>query len=296
MRSGPGIQKPINRLLVVGDVMLDVVGHIGLPATEACAAGHVATDLGTRLGGTGLVVALEARKINIPEVGLWGSVGCDPSQRLDPAGDAAVTILARERIHDLLRREERAPTGTAVCIDFKGEERLLLAQPGANQLVDREGPSRTVLDFAQTSDALFISGYSLIDSARAEQVMTLVSAAKRNGATIALDLVPHRLEDHVDNFERVLGEFDVIFGEAATIQRLYGVGPVPTSPNELRELATRALRNKAMVVLRPSNEVELFVSRHDDLRWVNTGYEALTPAERPGSLDRRSLRYLTGLQ
>lgn len=314
-RAGTPVRAPgttrLGTMLIIGDVMLDVIGDLsGLGPDEACDSGHVRESVALRPGGTGLVAAVEARGVGFDDVGLWGSIGGLPSGSADPGGEAALLALREADVRDLLRRETRAPTGTVVQFAFADGRRLMVADPGANTMVDEEGPSEAVSAFAARSDTVFVSGYVMTSPARAVQVCRLVELARSHGAVVVLDVVPHRIEQLAPSVVTLLSEVDVVIGEAGTLHHLFGPGGLPTTEEETEDLARRILRNHRLAVVRPSNERELIAARgerigdqsgdgsddgsDDQYRflWADTGYGDLSAIGRSGSHDRRNLRIL----
>ena len=142
---------------------------------------------------------------------------------------AAPPTLDQAGVKDLLRRECRAPTGSVVQIPFAGAERLMVADPGANTLVDEEGPADGVTDFAARATVVFVSGYVMTAPARAAQVWQLVALARSHGATVVLDVVPHRVEQLAPSLLGLLESVDAVMGEARTLHHLYGPGGMPAS-------------------------------------------------------------------
>lgn len=273
-----------HRMLVMGDAMVDVVGAIpGLTADQVCAAGHVHADLGTRPGGTGVVAAVAAREAGVPEVGLWTSVGADAA-----AGTVRET-LRRNGIADLMRIDPDHPTGTVVCLDLDGEQRLMVASPGANPEVGPDGPGELVLDFAARSDVCYVSGYALRFPDRAAQIERLIDRVRGSGGTVVLDLVPHRIETMVPGLRRVLARTDVIVGEENTFRRVFGIG----AERDVEWLAGHVLERHRLAVIRTSNETELRASS-GNLVWAVTGYDSAPAGQRAGFLDRRAVRVVCG--
>jgi sugar/nucleoside kinase (ribokinase family) len=271
-------------VLVVGDVMVDVVGVVpGLTADEACAAGHVQADLDTRPGGAGLVAALAAREAGVPEVGLWTSVGADAS------AETVRETMRRNGVDDLMRIDPDHPTGTVVCLELDGGQRLMVASPGANPVVCSGGPEEPVLGYAGGTDLLYVSGYVLRFPDRAAQVERLIDRVRGNGGLMLLDLVPHRIDAQAPGLRRVLDRTDVIVGEENTFRRVFGVG----ADRDVGWLAGHVLERHRLALIRTSNETELRASAHGRT-WADTGYGAVPAEARAGYLDRRAVRVVCG--
>jgi sugar/nucleoside kinase (ribokinase family) len=285
MSGGP------QRMLVIGDVMIDVVGSVqGISADEACAAGHSIADLRTRPSGTGVIAALAGRETGIPEVGLWASVGVEDGSRPDAGAIAVRSLLRSAGIRDLLRQEYSRPTGTVVCLLFDGDQRLLLANPGANSVVCAAGLPAEVRDFARGSDLVYVSGYALQVPNRAAQVLQLLDLAVLNRATVALDLVPHRIDEVFPDLRRVLDRADVLIGELPTLTRVCGGSCDEGSDRDVELLAGQIVASRRSVLIRQSNHRELFATRAGSLIWSDTGYAATPLGRQAGFLDQRAVR------
>ena len=168
----------------------------------------------------------------------------------------------------------------------------MVADPGANTLVDEEGPADGVTDFAARATVVFVSGYVMTAPARAAQVWQLVALARSHGATVVLDVVPHRVEQLAPSLLGLLESVDAVMGEARTLHHLYGPGGMPASERETEALARRILQVHQLAVVRPSNGRELIAAEAGQLTWRDTGYDQLPAARRSGSHDRRNIAIL----
>ncbi|WP_435808727.1 carbohydrate kinase family protein [Streptomyces griseoflavus] len=163
-------------LLVAGDVITDVVArHRGplAPGTDTAAV------IRTVPGGAGANVACWAARRAGAEVRLLGRVGADAAAWHDRE-------LAACGVRPLLVVDERAPTGTVICLVDEGAagERTFLTDSGASLRLDPGDWSDALLDGV---GRLHLSGYLLFSESGRAFVAVALKAARARGVPVSLD-------------------------------------------------------------------------------------------------------------
>ncbi|MGC3001619.1 carbohydrate kinase family protein, partial [Streptomyces sp. G35A] len=163
-------------LLVAGDVITDVVARHRdplAPGTDTAAA------IRTVPGGAGANVACWAARWGGGEVRLLGRVGADAAAWHERE-------LAVHGVRPLLVVDERAPTGTVICLvdeDAAGE-RTFLTDSGASLRLDPGDWSEALLDGVAR---LHLSGYLLFAEPSRAFVAVAVRSARARGVPVSLD-------------------------------------------------------------------------------------------------------------
>ncbi|MEV5436259.1 PfkB family carbohydrate kinase [Streptomyces sp. NPDC052682] len=163
-------------LLVVGDVVTDVVARHRGPLA---AGTDTAAVIRTLPGGAGANVACWAAHQGAAEVRLLGRVGRDAAawheRELASCGVRARLVV-----------DERAPTGTVVCLVDEGAaaERTFLTDSGASLLLDPGDWSDALLDSVAR---LHLSGYLLFSAPSRALVAVALRAAHARGVPVSLD-------------------------------------------------------------------------------------------------------------
>ncbi|MFF9203353.1 carbohydrate kinase family protein [Streptomyces sp. NPDC014986] len=163
-------------LLVAGDVITDVVArHRGplAPGTDTAAA------IRTVPGGAGANVACWAARRGGAEVRLLGRVGADAAAWHERE-------LAARGVRPLLVVDERAPTGTVICLvdEGAGAERTFLTDSGASLRLGPGDWSDALLDGVAR---LHLSGYLLFGEASRAFVAVALESARARGVPVSLD-------------------------------------------------------------------------------------------------------------
>ena len=162
------------RVVVVGDVMLDVVTRPTEPVAPTSD-----TDARTRVGrggsGANLAVALAGAGHDVTYV---GAVGTDAAGRIVVEELARAGVVARLEEHD-------GATGVVVALVAADGQRAMLTDRGVNPLLSAAHVAR-VLD--EGFDHLHVSGYTLLDDAtRARGVLALAHPGAP-GSTRSVDV------------------------------------------------------------------------------------------------------------
>jgi sugar/nucleoside kinase (ribokinase family) len=157
------------RVVVVGDLMVDVVAHLSGPLAHG-------SDTPARIerhgGGSAANVAVWLAAAGVP-VNFVGRAGDDA------AGGEAIAELRRGGVDAQVALDPRRPTGTCLVLVEPGGERTMVPDAGAN-----DGLEPTDLP---AGEHLHLAGYTLLrEGSRAAGLHALAQARER-GMTISLD-------------------------------------------------------------------------------------------------------------
>ncbi|WP_461074254.1 carbohydrate kinase family protein [Streptomyces deserti] len=188
-------------LLVVGDVVTDVVARHRGPLA---AGTDTAAVIRTLPGGAGANVACWAACWGAGEVRLLGRVGTDAAAWHERE-------LASCGVRPLLVVDEKAPTGTVICLVDAGAaaERTFLTDSGASLRLDPADWSDALLDGVAR---LHLSGYLLFSAPSRALVAVALAAARARGVPVSLDpaSVGFLVELGVDRFLALVEGVDVL--------------------------------------------------------------------------------------
>jgi ribokinase len=164
----------VNRVIVVGDLMADVVAWASAPVAHA-------SDTPARIthhpGGGGANVAARLAEAGLPVL-LVARVG------EDSAGTAAVEELRRAGVELEVAIDPLRATGTVVVIVEPGGERTMLPDRGANSAL---APSDLPIDEFAEGSHLHLSGYVLLDPDSRPAGLVALEHARRAGMSISVD-------------------------------------------------------------------------------------------------------------
>ena len=154
------------RLVVLGDLMVDVVARISDPLARGS---DTPARISVQGGGSAANVAAWAASLGT-EVALVCRVGDDDR------GRAAVAALRGVDVRATVDSER--PTGTCVVLVEPGGERTMLPDPGAN-----DGP----LGEFPTGDHLHVVGYALLRDGPRASALAAIERARAAGMTVSVD-------------------------------------------------------------------------------------------------------------
>jgi ribokinase len=159
----------MTRMVVVGDVMVDVVtAH----ATPLAPGSDTPARVSLRGGGAAANVAAWLARAGVP-VTLVGRVGDDPL--------AAVALAGLDGVALHVARDAERPTGVCVVLVGPDGERTMLPDPGAN---DALAPG----DLAELEGrVLHLSAYSLLRAGSRAAARAALERARAAGVAISLD-------------------------------------------------------------------------------------------------------------
>ena len=164
----------MSRIVVVGDVMLDVVARLSRPvavgsdseASVSFGGGGSAANVAAWLGFAGASPVLVAR------------VGDDVR------GVSAGAELRASGVDTRLAFDGEHPTGTCVVLVGPGGERSMLPDPGANGFLVPEDLPEDVL---VAGDHLHVTGYSLVRPGPRPAALAAISRATEAGMSVSVD-------------------------------------------------------------------------------------------------------------
>ena len=162
------------RLVVIGDVMIDVVVR---PLGPVAPTSDTASEVQLSRGGSGANIAVAA-----------AALGCDVAY-VGAAGDDAG---GRHFIEDLARAGVVAQidftassTGVVVALVALDGQRAMLTDRGANRLLSLDHVTNCL---AAPFDHLHVSGYILLDAATRAIGVAALAEARRRGITTSVDV------------------------------------------------------------------------------------------------------------
>jgi len=168
----------VTRLVVLGDVMVDVVCRLEGPLAQG-------SDAPARIefgyGGSAANVAAwaavdEALSSDAPV--LAGRIGADERGRAAEAHLRATGVITR------LAVDPERPTGTCVVLVGPDGERSMVPDPGANErLADGDLPDEVLVPGAH----LHLTGYSLVRHGTRPAARSAIARARERGLTVSVD-------------------------------------------------------------------------------------------------------------
>jgi sugar/nucleoside kinase (ribokinase family) len=164
----------VSRIVVVGDVMVDVVARLSGPVAEG-------SDSPARIqwgfGGSAANVAAWLALAGASPV-LVGRVGDDPQ------GAAARADLAAAGVDARLATDPERATGTCIVLVAPGGERSMVPDPGANHAL---APADLPDDVLEREGHLHVVGYALLRSGSRPAARAGIERAKAAGMTVSVD-------------------------------------------------------------------------------------------------------------
>jgi sugar/nucleoside kinase (ribokinase family) len=245
------VTDPHTRVVVVGDLMVDVVARLSGPLARG-------SDTPARIerhgGGQGANVAawLAACGVSVTFVGRAGD---------DALGREAVAELAAAGVDARVPVDPERPTGTCLVLVEPGGERTMVPDPGANDAL--------VVEDLPEGAHLHLAGYTLLrEGSRAAGLRALAQARARE-MTISLDPSSAAPLAAVGaaTFLQWAGPVDLLVANVEEAALLSGHSHADHSARALTELATEvvvklgaegaAWSGGAEVRRRPADEVEV---------------------------------------
>ncbi len=187
-----------NKLVVYGDVALDVVVH----SESIPGIGADVPDSDTRLfpGGSAANFAVTAARLgaDVQYVGLTGD---------DALSQLLVDDLAKESVDTSLLRRSQFPPAIIVVIVCQGE-RTFYSSRGAMAQGDF-GPIPD--DLLAPGDWLHLSGYGFQDARSRQTALALIDLARQEGARVSLDPSFHSAGQFHSWLKGTLPDVDYVF-------------------------------------------------------------------------------------
>jgi sugar/nucleoside kinase (ribokinase family) len=158
----------VTRVVVAGDVMVDVVARLAGPIAVGSDS---AAQVGMRPGGSAANVAawLAAAGASAALVARVGD---------DDAGRSAARALAGHGV------DQQRSTGTCVVLVHPGGERSMLPDAGANAALSRDD---VPADLFAAGAHLHITGYTLLRDGSREAALHALALARAAGMTVSVD-------------------------------------------------------------------------------------------------------------
>jgi len=210
------IGRPL-RCTVIGDANLDYIANAtsAIESWADAANACVFTRVSECVGGNGVFFAEAATATGYRPVRLKMSIGMDANGEADLAGRTVMAHLEKHDIEYDCTLSNR-PTGKTIIVYHGEDERLLVADRGAN--VEKSSSSRSN---GEGEDLLYLSGYCLIDDKERQKVLSAVQRYRESGTFVFLDLVPHDIYTRT-SWESYLTWCENVDGIAIEAQTLLG--------------------------------------------------------------------------
>jgi sugar/nucleoside kinase (ribokinase family) len=164
----------VTRVLVVGDVMIDVIARLASPIARGSDA---PAEISFGGGGSAANVAAWLAAAGAAPL-LVGCVGDDARGRAARSGLLGAGVDAR-----LVTDPER-PTGTCVVLVEPGGERTMFPDPGANEAL---GPEDLSDELFRPGDHLHVPGYALLREGSRPAASSAIARARGQGMTVSVD-------------------------------------------------------------------------------------------------------------
>jgi ribokinase len=167
----------VTRLVVLGDVMVDVVCRLDGPiALGSDAPARIEFGYGGSAANVSAWAAV-ARGAGTPPV-LAGRIGADERGRAAEAELRAVGVETR------LAVDPDEPTGTCVVLVGPGGERSMVPDPGAN---DRLAPGDLPDELLVEGTHLHLTGYTLVRDGSRAAGRAAIARARKRGVRVSVD-------------------------------------------------------------------------------------------------------------
>jgi sugar/nucleoside kinase (ribokinase family) len=210
----------MTRLVVLGDVMVDVVARLDGPvAPGSDSPARVAFQGGGQAANTAGWLAVAGAR-----VALVGRVGADA------AGRDAVDELAALGVETRLSVDSERSTGTCVVLVAPDGERTMFPDAGANAgLAVADLPD----DLLEAGDHLHVAGYALLRDGSRDAALSAVERAGAAGMTVSLD--PSSAALLSGGLRRLGKGVDVVVPNELEAQALTGMSDPSTAARALAE-------------------------------------------------------------
>jgi ribokinase len=168
----------VTRLVVLGDVMVDVVCRLDGPlALGSDAPARIEFGYGGSAANVAAWAAVGEAHMSVAPV-LAGRIGADER------GRAAEAELRATGVDTRLAVDTKQPTGTCVVLVGPDGERSMVPDPGANdRLADGDLPDEVLVRGAH----LHLTGYSLVREGSRPAARSAIARARERGMTVSVD-------------------------------------------------------------------------------------------------------------
>lgn len=242
--------------LVIGDVMLDVIASPD-PPRKLTPEEMDYTDATVKfsVGGTGYCIARAASAEGFSPVRLLHSIGDGTGS--DRWVNETLTIgLNLAGISSVANVVPGGLTGVAVIGYFGASQRMMFGSPGVNTAAFSERVVSTALGYLSSTQVLFVSGYMLSRPTTAPAVQRLMAEAKRRGAVVALDLVPHSIHRVLPDqeFLALLKSTDLLAGSWSTLAAFGSRGTPELDATDRATLTDKLLSHVSALLVHVPNQ------------------------------------------
>jgi ribokinase len=168
----------VTRLVVLGDVMVDVICRLDGPlALGSDAPARIEFGYGGSAANVAAWAAVAESPASDPPV-LAGRIGADER------GPAAEAELRATGVDTRLAVDPEHPTGTCVVLVGRDGERSMVPDPGANdRLAEGDLPDEVLVPGAH----LHLTGYSLVRDGSRPAARSAITRALERGMTVSVD-------------------------------------------------------------------------------------------------------------
>ncbi|HXE74569.1 MAG TPA: carbohydrate kinase family protein [Candidatus Xenobia bacterium] len=215
------------KILVLGDITVDVVGRLESPLLVG--GDSMSAALEFHLGGVGANTALALARWRTP-VRLLGSAG------RDWFGEFALRALEREGVDTaFVSRPDTLPTGLIFIAVNPDGQRTIFGARGANEEVALPPDSRPWEGVA----ALHLVGYSLLTPSGAEAVGRLLAEARQRGLPTSLDVGCNPSRQTPQAILQAAPQLDILIAAGDEARRLTGRDDVRSACQALAAAGAR---------------------------------------------------------
>lgn len=244
---------------IIGDVFYDHVCDLSsskdLPSDILHRDFDTAAGVSGEIGGNAVQFAEAAVVEGFSPVTVIGKIGITEEGVPDAAGMAACDLLAKRGIDLLLARDNTTGTGRAIITYLPDNHRFMVFDPGANATFQEADIDMSMQRAVTHGGLLHVSGYALIHPRRRAATLELIDRARSADGTIAIDVVPHDIDQFVkpNEIQAILTSADWIISAHSTARRLLGANSAADEHTLLTGLATFA--NSVALFTHPSEAV-----------------------------------------
>ena len=282
-------------IVILGDAMVDVKSSLvdATPQTATDAL-HIPQSIRSEVGGTGFNAAILSKIAGFTSVELVVQLGCSghDQQELDASGRLVLAELSKNEIDVLLEPTPETSTGTTIMVEFRGDDRLLIADSGANSRPYQTETIASLQSPHKSPNVLFISGYTLLHQEKRQQIKALAKHLQAAGTLVALDLVPHNLGRNPEVAE-FLRQCDLLCSTAQTLHRAtYGTHKDEFNETELLQLAEHHTKGKELVIVHYKNEIEVVATQEEKSEIQKCSYRSTN--QKTAYFDGRFINAIVG--
>jgi sugar/nucleoside kinase (ribokinase family) len=220
----------MSKLIVVGDVMVDITAMINSPLAYASDAPGVITQ---QPGGAAANTAAWAAYKGCDTVFI-GSIG------QDQIGINAKAALEEIGVDARLVINPNVSTGSCICIVDKSGERTMIPDQGANAALSSD---HLTDDLLVSSNHLHISGYTLLQPTSNKAGLEIIRKATENGLKVSIDPSSASMIELVGvaNMRKWLTGADIIFPNIDELNMLTGNEELESAVKDLLTIVSQVV-------------------------------------------------------